>query len=51
MDSEESALGAKRTPETREELEDRLKEAAQKAAAAEDALDAMVRRSIKIHGP
>lgn len=51
MESEESALGAKRTPETPEELEVRLKQAAQKAAAAEDELDAMVRRSIKFHGP
>lgn len=51
IEAEESVLGTKRTPETREELEDRLKRAAQKAATAEDALDAMVRRSIEVHGP
>lgn len=49
--SEEQVLGTKRTPLTQKDLEDRLKRTAQKAAAAEEALDAMVRRSIEVHGP
>jgi hypothetical protein len=44
-------LRAKRQSETDEERTVRLKRTARKAAAAEDALDAMVRRSIKLHGP
>jgi len=45
----------KRNPETAKEREDRLKDKAQKrtdeAAAVDDALDAMVQRSIERHGP
>jgi hypothetical protein len=44
-------LVTKRKSETEEELKQRLKQKNQKAVDAEDALDAMVRRSILIHGP
>jgi hypothetical protein len=44
-------LPKKREAETDEERKERLDRVAQKAADTEDALDAMVRRSIKIHGP
>jgi hypothetical protein len=47
----ESFLVTKRKSETEEELKQRLKQKNQKAVDAEDALDAMVRRSILIHGP
>ena len=46
-----SFLVTKRKSETEEELKQRLKQKNQKAVDAEDALDAMVRRSILIHGP
>lgn len=45
----------KRDPETGKERSERLKETAQKriddSAAADDAIDAMVKRSIEQHGP
>jgi hypothetical protein len=44
-------LRIKRQAETEEELKQRLKKTAEKAADVEDALDAMVRQSIKVHGP
>jgi hypothetical protein len=50
-DSGEKVLRTKREAETEEERKERLERAVKKAAAAEDALDMMVRRSIKLHGP
>lgn len=37
--------------ETEEELKARLERSAKKAADADKALDAMVQKSIKLHGP
>ena len=44
-------MRTKRDAETEEERKERLKRAVRKAAAAEDALDIMVKKSIKLHGP
>ena len=41
----------KREAETEEKRKERLEQAVKKAAAAEEALDLMVRKSIKLHGP
>jgi hypothetical protein len=45
----------KRTPETEEQRNERLEKEAQRridgAAAEGEAVDAMVKRSIKLHGP
>jgi hypothetical protein len=47
----EIALRAKREAETEAERKERLQRSAKKEADAEDALEAMIRRSIKLHGP
>ena len=47
----ETALRTKREAETEDERKERLQRTAKKEADAEDALEAMIRRSIKLHGP
>ena len=50
-DFRERVLRTKREAETEEERKERLERAVKNAAAAEDALDMMVKKSIKLHGP
>lgn len=50
-DFRERVLRTKRNAETEEERKVHLERAVRKAAAAEDALDIMVKKSIKLHGP
>ena len=51
----EESISRNRNVEKEKDRKDRLKEEAERAlddcAAAEDAVDAMIRRSIKLHGP
>ena len=51
----EESMIRNRNIETEKDRKERLKEEAERAlddcAAAEDAVDAMIRRSIKLHGP
>ena len=47
----ERVLRTKREAETEEERKERLERAVKNAAVAEDALDMMVKKSIKLHGP
>lgn len=44
-------MRTKREAETEEERKERLERAVKNAAVAEDALDMMVKKSIKLHGP
>lgn len=44
-------MRTKREAETEEKRKERLERAVKDAAAAEDALDMMVKKSIKLHGP
>ena len=44
-------MRAKRKAETEAERKERLQRSAKKEADAEDALEVMIRRSIKLHGP
>jgi hypothetical protein len=44
-------LRTKREAETEEKRKERLERAVKNAAVAEEALDLMVRKSIKLHGP
>jgi hypothetical protein len=49
--SRETVLRTKREAETEDERRKRLNRAAKKEADTEDVLEAMIRRSIKLHGP